>query len=197
MIEIDEKLIISRVLAGEKDQFRHLIKKYKNIGFSIALKLLKNREDAEESLSDSFMKAYQKLKYFDKNSSFSTWLYKIIYNTSISYLRRKKDTLDLITLFKLDDESSKIELSFENEDFEFEDLELQKQQLLEYLQIAISELNEIENIVVTLFYFEDKSLEEIANITNKSYSNIKVIIHRARKTLLNKIQFMINNTEIL
>lgn len=197
MIEIDEKLIINRVLAGEKDQFRYLVKKYKNIGFSIALKLLKNHEDAEESLSDSFMKAYQKLNYFDKNSSFSTWLYRIIYNNSISYLRRKKDTLDLITLIKLDDETSKIELEYDDEDFEFDDLELQKQQLLEYLQIAISELNEIENIVVTLYYFEAKSLEEIANITNKSYTNIKVIIHRARKTLLNKIQFMINNTEIL
>lgn len=196
MIEKDEKIIINRVLAGEKDEFRYLVNKYKDFGFSIALKLLKNREDAEESLSDSFLKAYQKLNYFDKNSSFSTWLYRIIYNNSISYLRRKKDTLDLITLIKLDDETSNIELISEYEDLVFEDFELQKEQLIEFLKNAVSELNEIENIVITLYYFESKTLEEIAVITNKSYSNIKIIVHRARKSLLNNIQLKIKNIKM-
>lgn len=196
MIELDEKIIINRVLAGEKDEFRYLVNKYKDFGFSIALKLLKNREDAEESLSDSFLKAYQKLNYFDKNSSFSTWLYRIIYNNSISYLRRKKDTLDLITLIKLDDETSNIELISEYEDLVFEDFELQKEQLIEFLKNAVSELNEIENIVITLYYFESKTLEEIAVITNKSYSNIKIIVHRARKSLLNNIQLKIKNIKM-
>lgn len=196
MIEKDEKIIINRVLAGEKDEFRYLVNKYKDFGFSIALKLLKNREDAEESLSDSFLKAYQKLNYFNKNSSFSTWLYRIIYNNSISYIRRKKDTLDLITLIKLDDETSNIELISEYEDLVFEDFELQKEQLIEFLKNAVSELNEIENIVITLYYFESKTLEEIAVITNKSYSNIKIIVHRAKKSLLNNVQLKIKNIKM-
>lgn len=57
---INDKLIISKVLAGETEQYRYLVTKYKNMGFNIALKLLKNNEDAEESLSDSFLKAFQK-----------------------------------------------------------------------------------------------------------------------------------------
>lgn len=196
MNKADDNLIIRRILAGENDQYRYLIIKYKNMGFNLAFKLLKNKEDAEESLSDGFLKAFQKLNSFDQNSSFSTWLYRIIYNNSISYLRRKKDTLDLLNNIYLDDSFNNYELLNESDEFEFDDKELKNSKLVEYLKVAISELKDLENIILTLYYFDSKSIDEIAKITSKSNANIKVILFRTRKTLFNKLQNFINNTEI-
>ncbi|MFY8162468.1 MAG: RNA polymerase sigma factor [Candidatus Kapaibacteriota bacterium] len=181
-------LLIEKIILGDTNAFSILINRYKNQAYNIAFRILNNREDAEESASDAFLKVYHNLKDFDKNSSFSTWLYSIVYNNSISIRRKKKDTLDLMDNIKLDDENlGEFEISEDIAD-SFEDnltIEKEKSNQLEKLKLAILKLKELEQVIITLYYIEDKSTDEIANITGKSVSNVKIILFRARKVLYN------------
>ena len=86
----DETYYISKVLNGEPNYFSFIVEKYQDIVFSIALKVLRNREDAEEMAQESFIKAYKSLHTFKGNAKFSTWLYRITYNSCISEVRKKK-----------------------------------------------------------------------------------------------------------
>ena len=181
---MNENLLIEKIILGDTNAFAILINRYKNQAYNIAFRILNNREDAEESSSDAFLKVYRNLKDFDKNSSFSTWLYRIVYNNSISIRRKKKDTLDLLDNIKIDD-INYTEFDLSNEFDDNLTIEIEKSNQLEKLKMAILELKELEQVIITLYYNEDKSTDEIANITGKTVSNVKIILFRARKTLYN------------
>jgi RNA polymerase sigma factor (sigma-70 family) len=82
--------IIDRVLAGEQNLYAALVNRYKGYAYTIALKILQNRPEAEEAAQDAFIKAFHHLSGFNRQSKFSTWLYRIVFNTSISYKRKHR-----------------------------------------------------------------------------------------------------------
>ena len=82
--------IINRILSGDSNAYGELVKKYQNYVFTLALRFTHNREDAEEVAQDIFIKAFMSLADFKGNSKFSTWLYTIVYTTSITFLRKKR-----------------------------------------------------------------------------------------------------------
>src|SRR5215510_14691733 len=82
--------IISQVLNGDHQAYAQLVNRYQSYVFTLALRFTKNREDAEEVAQDIFVKAYRALADFKGNSKFSTWLYTIVNNTCITFLRKKK-----------------------------------------------------------------------------------------------------------
>ena len=86
----DDNFYIGKVINGQTNYFSFIVEKYQDIVFSIALKVLRNREDAEEIAQESFIKAFKSLHTFKGNAKFSTWLYRITYNTCISEVRKKK-----------------------------------------------------------------------------------------------------------
>ncbi|KAF0235616.1 MAG: RNA polymerase sigma-70 factor ECF, partial [Prolixibacteraceae bacterium] len=90
MEQKDDIWYIERVLKGDTQYFSYFVDKYKDIVFSIALKVLRNREDAEEMAQESFIKAFKSLYTFKGNAKFSTWLYRITYNNCISEVRKRK-----------------------------------------------------------------------------------------------------------
>ena len=90
MTEREEHDLISRVLSGDEHAYRGLVDHYKRYAFTIALKILDNRAEAEEAAQDAFIKAFQHLRSFQRQSRFSTWLYRIVFNTAISYQRKRK-----------------------------------------------------------------------------------------------------------
>ena len=98
MLQQNEKyameLIIAKVKTGDLSAFNVLIDEYKNMAFTLALKLMKRREDAEEVTQDAFLKAYQKIHQFEGKAKFSTWLYTIVYHTALTRLRKKKLPID-------------------------------------------------------------------------------------------------------
>ena len=81
--------IIARVLAGDKESYRLLVEKYQGRAFAIAFDILKSREDAEDVVQESFVKAFLSLKSFEGKSSFYTWFYRVLYNMTIDYTRKK------------------------------------------------------------------------------------------------------------
>lgn len=89
MIAPDDLIYISKVERGDLAAFEMLVKKYQNMVFTVCLRIVKSREDAEEVAQDAFLKAYQNLPTFRRESKFSTWLYSIAYHASLSKIRKK------------------------------------------------------------------------------------------------------------
>jgi len=170
-----DQIYIEKVLAGDTNAFAYLINKYKNMSYTIAIKIVKSHEDAEEVAQDSFLKAYEKLNTFKGNAKFSTWLYTIVYRNAITKIRKKKVTTTDIDDYVIDNHS-------EGDDFpQLEALKNEEQQ--KYVREAIEKLSEKDALLITLFYMNDNSIEEIEQITGLSQSNIKVKLFRARKKL--------------
>ena len=85
-----DQIYIDKVLNGDLSAYGKLVDRHKDMAFSIALKIVRIREDAEEIVQDAFIKAYQKLSSFRKDAKFSTWLYRIVYNAAISHTRKRR-----------------------------------------------------------------------------------------------------------
>ena len=171
MKEADEK-VIEKVLAGDRNAFAWLVDKYKDRVFSLVLGIVKQRELAEEVAQDVFVKAFQSLGKFRKEAGFSTWVYRIAYNTAISEARKKKK---LVYNSQMTENMGSVDSGHS-----IEKPEEIRQKMLEK---AMKELVPEENLLVTLYYFEEKSVEEISLSTGLSQSNVKVKLFRLRNKL--------------
>jgi RNA polymerase sigma-70 factor (ECF subfamily) len=160
--------LIDRVLAGEQHLYAGLVDRYKGYTYTIAFKILQNRPEAEEAAQDAFIKAYHHLKGFNRQAKFSTWLYRIAFNTAISYKRKHRQQFQSI-------ENTVIEYNPEAEG------SLEKTDKKKYLNLAMAKLNESDRTALTLFYMQEFSLEEIAEIMSMQANTVKVRIHRARQ----------------
>ena len=178
-----DQIYIDKVLQGDTNAFAYLINRYKDMVYTIAIKIVKSHEDAEEVAQDSFLKAYEKLDSFKGNSKFSTWLYTIVYRNSITKIRKKKVATSDIDEYVMDNYS---------EGHEFPQLEAIKNgEQQKYVREAIDRLPEKDALLITLFYMNESSIEEIEQITNLTQSNIKVILFRARKKLNTELSFLL------
>ena len=178
-----DQIYIDKVLQGDTNAFAYLINKYKDMVYTIAIKIVKSHEDAEEVGQDSFLKAYEKLDSFKGNSKFSTWLYTIVYRNSITKIRKKKVATSDIDEYVMDNYS---------EGSEFPQLEAIKNgEQQKYVREAIGRLPEKDALLITLFYMNESSIEEIEQITNLTQSNIKVKLFRARKKLNTELSFLL------
>ena len=133
-----------------------------------------NQEDAEELTQDVFLKAFQHLSSFKGTSSFSTWIYSIAYNTAISSARKKKfDTfvMDDALLANISDTQVDEALNDEGEE------------QIAKLNRAMEQLDSEEQALISLFYYEEKTLNEVALILGLTESNAKVKLHRIRKKI--------------
>ena len=185
----DDSYYIERVLTGDVSAYASLVAKHKNLVFSIVLKILNNREDAEEIAQDIFLKVYHSLKTFEKKSKFSTWLYRIAYNTAISKTRKKK--LEFVPM----EESVVSNYSTDEIQENMHSLEENERQVL--LDKALKTLPDDDQLLVTLFYKSENSIEDISYITGLTESNVKVKLHRIRKKLYDEIQGLVKKNEKL
>jgi RNA polymerase sigma-70 factor, ECF subfamily len=180
------ELIIAKVKQGDMSAFNVLIEEHKNMAFTLAFKIMKSREDAEEVAQDSFLKAYKNIKKFEGKSKFSTWLYSIVYNTALTKLRKKKLPID-----NSDYNSEENLLNYSETDNEWRSL--QRIERTTYIQKALDSLREDDKVAITLFYLNENSLQEICEITGWELSNVKVRLHRARKRLLSELEEMLDH----
>lgn len=169
-----EKYLIERVKAGDKEAFTGLVNSYKDMIYTVCLRMLNSEADAEEAAQDVFVKAFRSMGSFQARSKFSTWLYRIAYNNCISVIRKKVKMIDLV------DEVPEGEV----DEMEMNGLEsLSARERSRYLKMAIDSLAETDAVVVTLFYYDELSLEEIAQVTGLTSSNIRIKLHRSRKLM--------------
>jgi RNA polymerase sigma-70 factor (ECF subfamily) len=183
MNKTDDIYYIEDVRKGNVTAFSFLVERYQNMVYSLALKLLKNAEDAEEMAQDTFVKAFQKLDTYEGKSKFSTWLYSITYNACISELRKRRIQFSSLEEQRFSDQDEMKMYDYMSE--------TKKEDQEKYLNLALGQLPEDDQVLVTLYYYENQSMEEISIITGLTVSNIKVKIHRARKRMYTLLQEML------
>lgn len=174
MKNFSDQEIIDSVLKGNESDFSIIVDRYKNKAFSMLKRMLKNEFDAEEILQDCFLKAYHSLRSFKGEAKFSTWFYKIVYNTALTKLSSKKR--------KIESEMSSVEDHF-NLESDYDSKYVEKKDLDEFLQEIVNRLPERYSAIITMFYLNQMSIEEISEIMHISVSNVKVMLHRSRNSL--------------
>ena len=169
---MDEKKQIQKALKGDTSAFSYFVDKYQDMAMTIAYRVCKNMQDAEDVVQDSFVKAYHNLHTFKAESKFSTWLYSIVYNTAKTAISKTIQYLDYeqINEFDLCSDFDPISTIEENE----------KKELI---NIALKKMPPDESVMLTLFYLEDNSSKEISKILGLTESNVKIRLHRARKRM--------------
>ncbi|HAH23430.1 MAG TPA: hypothetical protein DCL77_06700 [Prolixibacteraceae bacterium] len=184
MNKTEDIYYIEAVRKGDVSAFSFLVERYQSMVYSLALKLVKNAEDAEEMAQDTFIKAFQKLNLYEGKSKFSTWLYSITYNGCISELRKRR-----IQFSSLEDQRFS-----DHDEMKMYDYfsETKKEDQEKYLTLALSKLPEDDQVLVTLYYYENQSMDDISTITGLTVSNIKVKIHRARKKMYEILHEMLH-----
>lgn len=175
-----DNIYINKVLEGDRNAFAYLVDKYKTMVYSLALRLMKDREEAEEISQDAFIKAYQSLASFRGKAKFSSWLYRIVYNTAISKLRQQP--AGRVSLDESDIADTLYIESKQNYDI------LSAGERRKYLEKALDSLNMDEKMLVILYYYEERDLDEIATIAGLTKTNTKVKLFRARKKMLVVLQ---------
>lgn len=180
-----DDIYIQKVLDGNQDAFRFLIKKYKNLSYSYAMSVVKDEFIAQEVLQVSFIKAYTKLNTFKRNAKFSTWLYRIVVNEAFKVLnKRKKDFVVYEeTTQNLDGGTDEMILKT--------DLDYQKY----YINEALKKLGAKESLALRLFYLEEHSINEVKDITGWNTTNIKVLLHRGRNNMKKILMANYKNNE--
>lgn len=183
MEQTDEPQLIRRIINGETDLYAIFAERYGRVVYTLVSRIVACPEDAEELAQDVFIKAFRHLGRFNGRSSFSTWLFRIAYNTAISQARHRKQPaypIDEQRLAELPDSAS-----------EQLDTRSGRQEYLDALTRALELLDPEERALISLFYYEAYPVSECAKITDSSESNVKVKLHRIRKKL-----YLLVNTQL-
>ena len=176
-----EAELIDRILKGEWRNFAILVDKYEAKVFNYVNYLMNNQEDAEEIVQDTFVKAYRSLSQFRGDASFSTWLIRIAHRNCLTHFRKKvpqKVSIDNVT-----PSDSKQVVDLPSNQLDLDDRR-------QVLGRALSQLKPDERSVITLFYYQELSLQEICDVTALTLSNVKILLHRSRKKLLDILKEM-------
>src|SRR5690606_37254560 len=171
---ISDQEAIESVKKGNHSDYAILIERYKDKAFSLLTRMLKNNMEAEEVLQDCFLKAFKGLNNFKGESKFSTWFYKIVYNSALSRLsvKKRKTEMEMSSL------EEKFNLTYD------QDINLTEQKdLSSYLKEMINKLPPNYASVISMFYLEGFNCEEISEVMGTSVNNIKVMLHRSRSVL--------------
>ncbi len=153
-------------------EYAYFVKRYSQKVLDFTMHMVSNRADAEELAQNAFVKAFNKFETFEGRASFLTWVSRIAYNESINHLKRRK-----ICLIDIDDTQiaeSQID----------EDLSTGRDERIRLMKDAIECLQPDERMLVQLYYYEDKPLQEIAFIMDAEPNALAVKLHRIRKKLL-------------
>jgi len=164
---------LKRVKTGNQEAFRMIIREYKSPAYSIAFRILRNAEDAEEVVQDAFFKAYKKIHQFKGDSKFASWFLKIVYNQSLT--RVKKKNLYTIEI------NEEIGTQDSMNNFDLDGWNMIKQAEREkYVHQALNKLSYDDALVLSLYYMSGNSIPEICKITGWSLSSTKVKLYRSR-----------------
>lgn len=173
--------LIRKIKEGDTSAFRQLVYIHKDVSLSLAVSILKDAVLAEDVLQDVFIKVFHKLHTFSFKSSFTTWLYRIVVNTSYNELKKKKYHLSI------DDSESTYVISAISKDT------MSESDQKKYIQLALERLRPDESLVLRLFYLCELSIKEIEVITRFKPSKIKVDLHRGRGHIHKELQQLLGD----
>jgi len=178
--DFNDQLIVSQIVSGQKDMFRLLVRRHERAVYGMGLSFFRNREDASDFSQEVFLKAYRNLSNFEGRSRFSTWLYKIAYNTALNEVNRKKEYLSLA-----DENTDKLVYTGDTPE-----KNALRSAAKEAVKAAVKELPERFGLCIDLFFFYDRSYQEIEAITGIPVNTIKSHVFRAKILLREKLEHL-------
>ena len=184
----NDQFYIDKVLRGNTNAFVVLVTRYKDLVYTLALRMLQHKEEAEEVSQDTFVKVYRSLNKFKGDSKFSTWVYRVTYNTCLDRIKKNKRKQNTVTIDEFTEHQVK---TLDNALYQLE-LSEQQQTIKDCLNMLPSE----DAFLLTLYYFEELSLEEISKIIEIKPNNVKVKLFRARKKLATILKQRLDNETI-
>ena len=176
--DYSDRLIVEQIVSGQKDLFRLLIKRYERAVYGMGLSFFRNAEDASDFAQEVFIKLFRNLVRFEGRSRFSTWLYKIAYNTAVNGVNRRKEYRSLA------EDVYDIEA---NENETPERLFI-RSAAREAVLNSLQDLPERYRVCIDLFFFYERSYQEIELITGFPVNTIKSHVYRAKKLLREKLE---------
>ncbi len=186
----NELLLIKRSIKGDVDAFEELIKDYKKMAYNIALRVLRNKEDAEDVSQEALVKVFKNIDSFNMQSTFKVWLYRIVMNTCLDFKRKKKIVTYSIDKPLENDESEILQDIPDNSNNP--DIIIQNKLESQMLYECIEMLDDDFRMVIVLRDLQNLSYKDIASILSCNEGTIKSRLNRARKKLrdiiTNKLQ---------
>lgn len=159
-----EQQAIELVRAGRRDEaLRLIVPAFKRKVFALAYSFTRNGHEAEDLAQEVFVKVWKALPGFDERATLSTWIYAITRNTSLSALRARRETCGVEEITATADNEGEVERML--------------------LQRLIDQLPDKQRQVVTLFYMQDHSHEEVSEMLEMPIGTVKTLLHRAREQL--------------
>lgn len=181
---MDERDWIRRIVAGDMQSFSCLVAKYEKMAYTIALRIVENREDAEEVVQDAFLKMYRALPSFGGECKFSSWFYRIVYRTALDALCGRH-------FFEDYEDVGKTDISLAEQETALGVLESKDRK--EIIAVVMKRLPASESLLLTLYYLEECTVEEIGKITDLTEANIKTRLFRGRKHFYEQLEKYMKN----
>jgi RNA polymerase sigma-70 factor (ECF subfamily) len=174
----EDQWIISQIIAGKTELFRYLVNRYEKAVYAMGISFFRNASDAADFTQDVFLKVFKSLASFEKRSRFSTWLYKVAYTTAVNKVQRTKEYQSLA------DEDSAIDAGTPER-------EIMRNALRAAVREAVAGLPERYRLCIDLFFFYDRSYQEIEEITGYPVNTVKSHVLRAKKLLRTKLEGLV------
>jgi RNA polymerase sigma-70 factor (ECF subfamily) len=176
--DFNDQLIVGQVITGQKELFRLLVQRHEKAVYSMGVGFFRNKEDACDFTQEVFLKAYRNLGSFEGRSRFSTWLYRIAYNTAINEVNRRKEYFSLA-----EEEMDKLINTGDTPE-----QTMIRNAAKEAVRMAVKELPRRFAVCIDLFFFYDRSYQEIETITGIPVNTIKSHVFRAKVLLREKLK---------
>ena len=186
-----DRAVVERILGGDKKAYAELVDRHKDKAMTLALKMLKDRQDAEEALQDAFVRVFNALPRFEWKSSFSTWFYRIVYNVCASELGKSTKPHE-VSIQEDDEDAQIVELASTDTP---PDIALESSELSGIILEEIEKLPDTYGPTFTLFYVQDLSYDEIVEVTGQPLGTVKARLFRARTLLRDAVVKRIGTIE--
>lgn len=185
METLTDNVLVSKLRKGDENAFLELVSRYTQRAHSLAMRITRNAEDAEEVLQDVFVTVYRKIDKFEGKSAFSSWLYRITANTAFMKLRKRKQTVAI----SLEDIQPSVKESWVSERSDLSDINVicSKHELRDQLELSIGKLPEEYRVIFVLRDIDGLSNQEVGEILNLSVPAVKSRLHRSRLMLRKKL----------
>lgn len=181
----NDQVYIDSILNGDTSAFAVLVDRYKDLVYTLALRMMKHKEEAEEAAQDTFIKVYKSLSKFKGDSKFSTWIYRVAYNTCLDRLKKNKRQQYTVAINEYTEHQVK------TLDNALDQIEAKERE--QAIQDCLALLPSEDSFLLTLYYFEELSLDEIAKIVGLKPNNVKVKLFRCRKKLATILKEKLDN----
>jgi RNA polymerase sigma-70 factor (ECF subfamily) len=176
MPEVDDAYLVGRARAGYLDAYEFLVQRHSGMAYRVALRLAGNHHDAQDIAQEALITAWESLAGFNADSSFSTWLYRIVTRRALNKVMRSRSARPLDLLEDLpspgDGTAERVERNL----------------TVDAVTNALAALPFSQRVVIVLHHFEGLSYAEVASVTRSTVPAVRSHLFRARRTLATTLE---------